>query len=130
MIRLKDRQEDDARDAHCYNDQHQRRCQLQRGQGHGKNGAAIEAGNEFKLSMKEFTIGSGKMQRITSWSLSPARLRSSLFLILPTKQFPISSIKNGTKARSGDTPGLGVFREGTRKNNAVWPLQSPQNMIK
>ena len=26
----------------------------------GKNGAAIEAGNEFKLSMKEFTIGSGK----------------------------------------------------------------------
>ena len=25
-----------------------------------KNGAAIEAGNEFKLSMKEFTIGSGK----------------------------------------------------------------------
>jgi len=23
----------DARDAHCYNDQHQRRCQLQRGQG-------------------------------------------------------------------------------------------------
>ena len=60
MIRLKDRQEDDARDAHCYNDQHQRRCQLQRGQGHGKNGAAIEAGNEFKLSMKEFTIGSGK----------------------------------------------------------------------
>lgn len=26
----------------------------------GKTGAAIEAGNEFKLSMKEFTIGSGK----------------------------------------------------------------------
>ena len=26
----------------------------------GKNGAAIEAGNEFKLSMKEFTIGTGK----------------------------------------------------------------------
>lgn len=26
----------------------------------GKTGTAIEAGNEFKLSMKEFTIGSGK----------------------------------------------------------------------
>ena len=26
----------------------------------GKNGAAIEAGNDFKLSMKEFTSGSGK----------------------------------------------------------------------
>ncbi len=26
----------------------------------GKSGTAIEAGNEFKLSMKEFTIGSGK----------------------------------------------------------------------
>ena len=26
----------------------------------GKSGTAIEAGNEFKLSMKEFTIGTGK----------------------------------------------------------------------
>ncbi len=56
------RQEDDARDAHCYNGVLNASAAVNYSdvKVDGKSGTSIEAGDKFELSMKEFTIGTGK----------------------------------------------------------------------